>query len=227
MSFIRKKCRVIGCEKEVRNKGLLNGKTKYGTTCEMHHRLKHKLSPEEKSALVRTITDGWVESRTQLINGIRSKRCSSCKKILPIENFRKDAKHTTGLSSQCKKCKSELYDKIRYKNGREKYETDFLSLTPTGVHQGEGGYRFIFFKEGITIPEHRWVIMKALGRPLKKWEYVHHKNKNRADNRLENLELTPFAQEHEVQMHEKSSLTSLIKENEKLRKRIKDLEKNK
>jgi len=163
----------------------------------------------------------------QYINGKEYKSCSKCKRLLKIKNFRKDSRAKTGFNPICKKCKSELYDKVRYKTGREKFETDFLSMTPTGVHQVDDGYRFVFFKEGITIPEHRWIMMKALGRPLKKWEFVHHKNKNRLDNRLENLKLTPFAQEHEVQMHEKSSLTSLIKENEELRKRIKELEKNK
>ncbi|MEI7424809.1 MAG: HNH endonuclease, partial [Candidatus Staskawiczbacteria bacterium] len=145
----------------------------------------------------------------QYINGKEYKSCSKCKRLLKIKNFRKDSRAKTGFNPICKKCKSELYDKVRYKTGREKFETDFLSMTPTGVHQVDDGYRFVFFKEGITIPEHRWIMMKALGRPLKKWEFVHHKNKNRLDNRLENLKLTPFAQEHEVQMHEKSSLTSL------------------
>lgn len=59
--------------------------------------------------------------------------------------------------------------------------------------QGEGwedrqGYRWVH-REGRPIKEHRWVMSQHLNRPLLRTETVHHRNGDRLDNRLENLEL--------------------------------------
>lgn len=58
--------------------------------------------------------------------------------------------------------------------------------------------------EGREIREHRWLMEQHLGRPLRRDEHVHHRNHDKTDNRLENLELKPgrvHVQEHWQEGH--------------------------
>jgi len=77
-------------------------------------------------------------------------------------------KRKRALSLDCKQCGS-AFEPLRWKG----YEQQFCSGTC----------------RNLAIPVHRAVMEQVLGRPLERYETVHHKNGVRHDSRPENLEL--------------------------------------
>lgn len=65
-----------------------------------------------------------------------------------------------------------------------------LALNPRkGAEDFKPRYRQVKTPDGRHLLEHRWVMEQHIGRPLRRTEHVHHINRDRLDNRIENLEL--------------------------------------
>jgi len=69
-------------------------------------------------------------------------------------------------------------NKLKWKGGK-RFNGDYIEIYKPEHPNSHKGY----------ILEHRFVMENHLGRYLERWEWVHHKNGIKDDNRIENLEI--------------------------------------
>lgn len=78
-------------------------------------------------------------------------------------------------------------DAARWKGGRKQHYGKYVGIfVPDHPNCSADGY----------VCEHRLIMEQKLGRYLTREEVVHHKNGNKHDNRIENLELMPSRKHH-------------------------------
>jgi hypothetical protein len=105
-------------------------------------------------------------------------QCQLCGKIKERRLMKtKDGKHSSYDKGQ-KFCSKECGWKGRSRR----------PINPEG-YMHSSGYRRVHLPNGGKALKQRLVMSKHLGRPLTKFESVHHKNGDRLDNSLSNLEL--------------------------------------
>ncbi len=59
---------------------------------------------------------------------MRTKRCTNCDCALPLTEFGRDARATSGLQSQCRACRSARVQELRLKKAAARRTSDFAAI---------------------------------------------------------------------------------------------------
>lgn len=120
--------------------------------------------------------------------------CKKCRKEFQVLITPNSKKGTgTYCSRECKGMgwKSDGKNNPRWNGGIKIHDCGYILIaSPSHPFRDKQGY----------VREHKLVMEAHLGRYLSKDELVHHKNHNKTDNRIENLELTTRS-EHKKKYH--------------------------
>jgi hypothetical protein len=138
------------------------------------------------------------------------KICKTCKKVFYVYPYRKDIANYCSL-----KCRPQVFYKgfDSWNKGKKGYINNGSFQNGIKHRNWKGGRvykkrehtliynpKHPFANKGGYIYEHRLVIERHLGRYLNKEEVVHHINKIKTDNRIENLKLCINRAEH-IKLH--------------------------
>lgn len=175
-----------------------------------------------KEGLVKDLTFICTECKNEFHPRARNQyRCSlKCKNKWRHEQRKEDNNLRTKKWYWANREKNkESLKEYRNKNikiDRDNFYKNFITLIPSCRYkQSTTGY--IHLRFGVfDISEHRWLMMKKIGRKLEKWEHVHHIDSNKSNNDINNLKLLSSSEHREF--------THLIEENKVLRAKIKELE---
>lgn len=128
-------------------------------------------------------------------------KCEICGK----ERWVQERHISRGINHRCIKCNwiglhHSIETKIKMSNDRKGKNAGIYNPTWKGGRVRSMGYIAVkIYKDNFFFPmadkagyvmEHRLVMAQHLGRCLQTFELIHHKNRDKRDNRIENLELS-------------------------------------
>ena len=124
--------------------------------------------------------------------------CPMCSKERWVFTWRTEHPDFTGI---CQKCNGAV---ARPHASREQHgmwtggkRTDSRGYISLKLHPDHPYCDMVTARDHYIV-EHRLVMAEHLGRLLESWEIVHHINREKHDNRIENLELLPSGAYHKV-----------------------------
>ncbi len=134
-------------------------------------------------------------------------QCPDCNRIkwYPLSTLRRMVLRQD-FDGSCIPCKAKRRDYIAMpssKHGRRIGSTGYVELRKKAVDPSLHALYDAMKMSGAFVMEHRLVMAAHLGRPLLTSENVHHKNGEKADNRLENLELWSTSQPYGQRVEDK------------------------
>lgn len=146
-------------------------------------------------------------------------RCLHCKSVFSVTRDRAETakycskacmnEHRAPLKLTCKKCGGQyVRHGSEFRLHKESVfcsracRTAYRRETPFSANSGSRGYK-VKHIGGKQIKEHRVVMEQFLGRELFPHETVHHKNGDRGDNRVQNLELWSKSQPYGQRVSDK------------------------